>query len=605
MKSLSWLTGQVLTSVGQLCGVPVDRDLKTIMARVEAEGDSFLTITLPTFCQAFERALDSGQVDYQLFTSFAKTARKGGLPRLFSGFLSHIFDSDGRLLDDVASVYIYAVRQVCLLHKKVLRPCTTERVQAAEVAFVETESKCAMYRDSPDRDIFRRVAAIVVSDLLKSCDYGMPGDLSPQHGPGVNTTRKVNNQKWVFDSWYERHEWFLPWHEYATGSYSAAIDSLMGVDSGVPCVKLVPPEDEPPVKVTFVPKTLKSPRVIAVESQPMQFAQQAVRKWLVGLIEQSEITGGRINFADQTVNQRLARASSASGRFATIDMKNASDLVTLEHVRDLFSVSPQTLEIMESVRSERAQLPSGVVIPLRKYASMGSAVCFPVEALAFYVASVAARIKAAGRAITSRSVREYGRDIYVYGDDILVPSHEAPTVCEYLESVNFQVNQHKSFWTGKFRESCGEDAYAGDRVTPVYCRRDCPANRRDAEGVVSWVSMANQFYMAGLWGAARAVRAVVETVVRRKLPHIRDGAPFVGWVSFSEGYSVQRWNRGLHRFEYRGMVPSARKVSDPLDGFAALRKCFDIIGSKAVDTEHLRVSVRRASLALKERWAPV
>nr|QDH86857.1 MAG: hypothetical protein H2BulkLitter115474_000002 [Leviviridae sp.] len=36
------------------------RDLKTIKSRVMSEGLSFLTITLPAFCSAFERALETG-----------------------------------------------------------------------------------------------------------------------------------------------------------------------------------------------------------------------------------------------------------------------------------------------------------------------------------------------------------------------------------------------------------------------------------------------------------------------------------------------------------------------------------------------------------------
>jgi hypothetical protein len=39
-----------------------------------------------------------------------------------------------------------------------------------------------------------------------------------------------------------------------------------------------------------------------------------------------------------------------------------------------------------------------------------------------------------------------------------------------LEALGFQINQHKSFFEGPFRESCGKDFFRGFSVRPVYLK---------------------------------------------------------------------------------------------------------------------------------------
>jgi hypothetical protein len=140
------------------------------------------------------------------------------------------------------------------------------------------------------------------------------------------------------------------------------------------------PELEQPVKVVLVPKTLKGPRVIAEEPCCMQYVQQGIRDVLYDLLEnKNRFTSGHINFRDQTVNQSLALASSSDGRLATIDLSDASDRVPYDLALLMFQSNPEVMEAIDSCRSLRAVLPSGQVIgPLRKFASMGSALCFPV-----------------------------------------------------------------------------------------------------------------------------------------------------------------------------------------------------------------------------------
>lgn len=253
---------------------------------------------------------------------------------------------------------------------------------------------------------------------------------------------------------------------------------------------------------------------------------------------------------------------------------------------------------------------------------MGSALCFPIESLAFYIAVISISIQRAGVRVTPVSVRKHSSGVYVYGDDIVVPVDVAPSICETLSAFAFKVNSHKSFWTGKFRESCGMDAFQGVDVTPVYVRRLLPADRTDSHGVASLVSLANQFYLKGMWKTCRYLREIAEELLGalpaitisafRYLERVIDGR-FVatrqyaglGWISFSNGESANGWNYELQCFKSKRWVVSPARKRDPLAGDAALLKCFGRIGLSDLDTNHLRESVRFGNLALKRRWIPV
>nr|QDH87975.1 MAG: hypothetical protein H4Rhizo434516_000002 [Leviviridae sp.] len=161
------------------------RDLKTIKSRVEKEGISFLTITLPAFAKDFERSLDNGFIDSTCFRNFRKY---GAIPSFLRGMLSQLFDHEtGRIQDDqFSSIYVEAVRQICLLFKKVELPCSPEREEAAIENFISVEQANRDFVLLPElRSYFN-----AVSDCLWD---GMLGDLRldmlvPRHGPGATTT---------------------------------------------------------------------------------------------------------------------------------------------------------------------------------------------------------------------------------------------------------------------------------------------------------------------------------------------------------------------------------------------------------------------------------
>lgn len=616
MKSLVDILAHILHDCSMRCGANPNRDLITIARRTINEGDSFLTITLPSFCQAFERGLDEGCLSPAHFPRFK--ARKGTCyPRFLSGFMERVYGPDGVLLAEPDPDCILAIRQICLFAKKLKVDCSYRRQRAAEDGYVDVERQLRDHATSYDlRRTFRSVSSVVWGDVLRGVPFRDPfEDYAPRHGPGATVEGVRGNGKYHFSHWPKRLEREFPFTEFG-------IASIRNFDGGsvLPQYTELSPRDESPVKVLFVPKTQRTPRVIGMEPVCMQYIQQSIATWLRPRIEsRGRYTGGRVNFTRQTVNAKLATESSISQRNATIDMSDASDRVSADLVSDMLRTAPTFRRQVFACRSSRATLPNGVTIPLRKFASMGSALCFPMEAMAFFIAIVTHRIRSEGVPVTSKAVFRCCKGVYVYGDDIIVPADEAPAICETLESFGFKVNRHKSFWTGKFRESCGMDAYDGNDVTPTYVRRMLPTDRADSHGIASTVALANQFYLRGFWQTARALRSHVEGILgplssishkqSRDLEKVIDGTPVegrgcagLGWISFSNAESFNGWDKRFQCLKNRRWVVEPIRRRDHLDGDAALLKCFGLIGSKSISPTHLRESVRYGNLALKRRW---
>lgn len=599
VKSLVELLEVLLLDCGRKSGAPVRKDIETLSRRCQHEGDSFITITLPSFAADFERSLAEGKVSPEAFLHFKKTRR--GIPAFLQGFLEKVFDSSGLLLANPSVDCIRSVRQICLFGKKVQRPCSQERELAASTAYRECDAQVATELSGPLWQTWGEVADLVVSTLrLEDWDDWI-SDFEPRHGPGATREHISGNQKWNFLRWHLRLELAgIKYWRYAKATTAPALTHSN------PLPTFVDPGAEEPVRVVFVPKTLKTPRVIAVEPVCMQYVQQGLCRLLVKRIERSSVTGHSVRFADQMTNQELSRQASQDGHLATLDLSEASDRVGMCHVRRLFQRVPKFREWLEACRSTRAELPDGSIIELRKFASMGSALCFPVESLVFFVTILASRIQRSGHPVTARLVRKMAQDVHVYGDDLIVPADEAPLICSDIEALGFKVNSRKSFWTGQFRESCGSDNYAGEDVKPTYLRRDLPEDRADRSGLLSAVATANQLFKAGYFRTYNLVKDQVERIFG-KLPQVREESAAIGWHAYSEASPPKRWNKDLQRLEERHLVPVPTFVPDSLDGSEqALAKCHRLIGLDVkIDTEHLERSVRPYALALKHRWVPL
>lgn len=580
------------------------RDLETIKSRVKHEGLSFLTITLPDFGQDFDEALSIGQIEPTHFRSFRKW---GKAPAFMRGIFARVFDEDGRIRNEPDIAAIEGIRQCAYLFKKVLVPCTPQRVRRALAQFKTQEQVFSTPLAQDDIDIFVNVSRVMWSRIFGGKDF--LHNTIPKHGPGATAERLSGNTKFLSSRWHERLEPYFPLLDYAFANVDARFSEEFEN------VTLVLEDDEQPVRIVTVPKSLKTPRIIAIEPVCMQYTQQALSEVLVEALETSWLTAGHVNFSDQSINQELAINSSKDGKFATVDLSSASDLVPYELALSMFDSNPDFQDAISACRSKRAQLPDGSIMELRKFASMGSALCFPIEAMYFYTICVAALLKEHNLPITEPNIYKMSRSVYVYGDDIIIPTHMSAVVIETLQKYYCRVNTDKSYWTGKFRESCGMEAYDGEEVTPTYLRQMPPDNKRSTNRLISWLATSNLFYRKGYWHASSFLLARVEQILGT-LPIVRETSAGLGKHSFQAYHSVGRWNEKLQRPEVRTWVASPVYKRDPLDGTQALLKCLlsmersykhESTGSLmprdlVQRSDHLQRTARPGTVALKRRW---
>lgn len=213
-------------------------------------------------------------------------------------------------------------------------------------------------------------------------------------------------------------------------------------------------------KYITVPKSLTKRRGISMEPATLQYFQQGVMITLYDYIEKHI---HQIPIRNQETNQTCAFLGSKYGYYCTVDLSNASDLVSYSLVKSVFK-GTNLLKYLIATRSDSTLLPNGTTLKLKKFAPMGSALCFPIESLIFacvceYVAQYACENWGLSDITYS-----------VYGDDMIINNCLYSPLCLVLRTLGFKVNQEKSFSTGPFRESCGAEFRNGIDVTPVRYR---------------------------------------------------------------------------------------------------------------------------------------
>jgi len=607
MKSLDILWRVAANELAAICRTSAAKDYNTVLGRIEHEGLSFLTITLPNFGKDFERSLDQGYVDSSSFYGFHRA--KGPLPVFLGGFLNQVFDSlTGRLLPYPSIDCILSIRQLTLMFKRIEIPCSKERVDRAIRKYVECEKEI---KDAdvliPMEDItsFMRISALLFQDVFAEFENQFhEGKLVPKHGPGKTADRLSGNAKFDQLEWPIELEKVFPYGEYASPSWRFYAEISQKVN-------FLEPGSVRPVKIVTVPKTLKTPRIIAIEPTCMQYTQQAVAKKLVELLESKRIGFnnrpnvilGQIGFEDQVPNRLLAQHGSLTGTLATLDLSEASDRVSIRHVDSLVADFPLLKEALFATRSSKAKVPKHGVITLFKYASMGSATTFPIEAMVFLAVVYHGIEKGLNRRVARRDVVSFRDKVRVYGDDIIVPVEYVRDVISSLELFGFKVNKSKSFWNGKFRESCGGDYYDGIDVTPVKVGHVFPSSRRDVEEVEGIVALRNLFYTKGLWSTAKHLDEIISKVLPH-FPIVLPTSPLLGRTSIPFEYREEKTCRDLHRPLVRGFVANYKAPKSILDGYGALLKFFLKQGDEPYDKKHLLRTGRAKSASIKLKWCP-
>lgn len=518
------------------------RDLDCIKVRTDCEGLAFLTKTLPSLGKAVDTALALG-TPLQIH-GFSK--RRGSqLPKFLGWLLERVFHSNGTERADACPVALQMVRQLTLSFYKLELPYSESTKAQVLETFETTDASLAepVVLDPLLKRVMVRANRLICRVLANA----NPLDIVPKHGPGAVATGERPSQKPKFKRYYEGLNRLYSYPEYFyynhthvcdRSSGGGGLDNLESLESGT-------------AKVVLVPKDSRGPRLISMEPCEMQWIQQGQMRLMVQTIESHWMTRGKVNFTDQSVNQDLACLSSAGVLpLVTMDMKDASDRVSLQLVQCLFPSN--WVEALEASRSTATVLPSGRTVQLNKFAPMGSAVCFPVEALCFWALSVSYQME-------TRSLADSLACTYVYGDDIIVPAKDYAGLSDLYHRLHLRVNPNKCCIGPSFRESCGVDAFKGVDVTPIRFKRRW-SHHLMVGAVDTWVALSNAFWTRGLMKTAEFLR---ESVVEQyPIPTARwasGGSVFIRPTALAQHTrSKRKWlrfNPDLQVLEARTVVP--------------------------------------------------
>jgi len=533
-------------------------DAREIARRVDAEGISFLTKTLPAFGKAVDKALQGTE---PLYVPGFKKESGSELPLFMGTILQRIFDHDGlplikgdsivgdtedtsflsddhpnyRPLDgcyraaklDIAKS-LKLLRTLTYFNYKLEIPYEKKTEDSVINSFIRTEEELSNQEFPPESEPLLQEA----EHFMLNCLYGVPlsTDSIPRHGPGAVATGERGGEKSNFSRTYKANdfEWIFPKRRFFglnadhLKQQLAQMDVLTGGTA----------------KVVLVPKDSRGPRLISCEPLEFQWLQQGLATQIVEHVEHHPLTRGHVNFTCQDINRELAMLGSSlykqfrptvikyrevrtneqggtvsravkrdvvTDDWVTLDMKDASDRVSLKLVVRLMR-ELHFFTAMMACRSDATILPDGRQVALKKFAPMGSALCFPVEAMIFYALAVAAVHRH-----TSYSWLQCVARVYVYGDDIICDREVYPIIMRHLSRVGLVFNEQKCCVSGFFRESCGCDAYLGIDVTPIRLRKTwCHDGGLSAEELVSYVSQSNALYAAGFVRAAEYIKCKVE-----------------------------------------------------------------------------------------------
>lgn len=428
-------------------------DKRYVVKRLRAEGISFITKILPKYSTYALNCIEAKKILDARASGFTHFELKGNSPRFLAGLLR-----DAVL--NKSAVSLRVIRQLCDFFYKMAFAMEERDLAKAEIDYVKTDAVAVVTDwDKAKRmrgllhTLFPMVANTKFETVLK--------DSRPRDGGGsVADTGKhkaahgfkpIQAIKRLSTSAIGSHLKKAESHKGLFRAFQARVRDLREVFN--------PIEEDRIAELAFVPKDSRGPRTISMEPMFHLRVQLAIGDWMAKtLIHESR---GRINFSDQTVNQKLAKEASKDRKNVTADMEKASDRVLNELVQFLTRHTYAVREGCVKYRSTHVRLTNGRLHRLRKFANMGSGLCFPILSLTVYLSAVDDLVR------MGIPLEEARMLVYTFGDDLIVPSWAYARVKKGLESVGLAVNLKKSFSTGNFRESCGGDYYYGVDVTPL------------------------------------------------------------------------------------------------------------------------------------------
>jgi hypothetical protein len=448
-------------------------------------------------------------------------------------------------------LYLIHLRTILNFAYKAEYAPTQQQLQEAEASFVEVESAIEAWDMSQDVSScpFWRSVRSLIHRVLSRATMGKFLDSIPKHGPGAVFPPRKPWMKSCFTSDYVSIRQFYAWDTTFQGIF------LDAPDEG-PCNEL----PDIVCRMVAVPKDSRGPRLICVHPSEAIWVQQSQRLVVEQCISESPLTRGFINFDDQLVNGNLAIASSIDKSYCTIDLKEASDRLSNKLVSYLLG---SFSDLLGCARATHCQLLSGRTIRLRKWAPMGNCLTFPIESLIFW-------------AIAYMSIYTQSRqraNVYVFGDDIIIPSSSYDLVIRRLVSAGLVPNFDKTFRKGSFRESCGVDAYSGFYITPLRTKVGRCVSYAEAE---SLCNLARRAWKLGYRYLPCSIYSIVRQFLNKHgyslYPCNDENASgiyeykditldrMISEYSYIDGDDRRpniRWNFFLHRFECLVLQPHA------------------------------------------------
>lgn len=583
--------------------------------RQKEEGLTFLTVTLPALGEWADAYL-RGDVGHKC-PPYWKSGANG-----FPLFLNEVWAvlMDGSVLESIQEdhkiLIVWArlyrmVRTLLQGCKKIELPYTKEQVHNVKDRWYHCEA--VLPKDIDEATWTSTEVAPYAQALMHGLLENFNPVCHPAHGPGAVAGRQRDECKWNWSTIYDSLHQVFPMYEYHFGD-KRAWRSWVGSDGERTRLLMAKTyhelhrEKTPVSRMVLVPKDSRGPRLIACEPAEVQWIQQGIARPLMAFIEGHRLTRGHVNFVDQTINQELAKSSSFHGRFATLDLSDASDRVSsvLVHylfpenwTRMLFAARSGAVDVSVLHQGEGS---GNTHVHLAKYAMMGSALTFPVESLVFWAISVAT--------VAIRNGGDLGsalEAVYVYGDDIIVNTDYAYEVYEMLERFDLKVNIHKSFFEGPFRESCGVDAYLGEVVTPFRIRHLLPTRPSQGVDIVAWLDLASRMG-AYFPVTSRIIIEYIETLVDSAIPRVThpiDGLHVL--VCAEDAWDLRRFScmvpmrhRGdVTSDQWEAYLPSLTRKSRATNWTEHGRWHQALTSGPAEDPE--RVAVREAA-KVRKRW---
>jgi hypothetical protein len=470
-----------------------------------------ITVEMPTLGKDLLRALTTGRFTN---TSHFCNSKQSELPKFMYECFIHIFHKDGYLRenhDDIA-----ALRQVLMMYYKYELPFTEEQELIAHQKFVDLDKSVKI--DSFPSTLHR------VRDNFLSCLPDDPFDIRPHHSNGATNTSGVDNS-------IKRS--LVRYKPSLFGLYRSYFPN-----TGVVCDVSSATFNS---KLTVVPKDSRGPRTICMEPHEHMFIQKGIMHKIYDHVENFSPARGFINFTDQRVNQNLAYSASIDASWATIDLKDASDMVSWPLITSILS-GTDWFQALDVTRSKYVTTLCGTH-RLQKYAPMGAALCFPIEAILFWSIS-----------------KTVCPQVYVYGDDIIVPSRFANDVMSALESYGLTINRDKSLTTGFFKESCGGDYFHGRDIGIVQCK---------SLDFVSYIEFVN--LLGSKFGNNELCELLVknfESTYNHYFPRTSSSDILPGFFKSRNTYLNdiflrKRYNNDLQRVELRVLMPDTVEICNP------------------------------------------